>query len=189
MYLTLREWWYRRGVAGFRLDAVNTLFEDPALKDNPMLPGTNAFGDPNTRELSTTTRSTGGAPCAADRSAQRWRMKTMRCWWEKPGPSDMDAAGAVLRAARRRTADADGLDVHDAEQAFCAGVSCADRGGEFFGRLAGVCARATTTSCGRGMRYGDGVHNDADREVHGGAVSDIARHADYVLRGRNRDDE
>src|SRR3984957_20615597 len=43
--------WYRRGVAGFRLDAVSTLFEDPNLKDNPTLPGTNAFGDPNTEEL------------------------------------------------------------------------------------------------------------------------------------------
>ncbi|MFZ3329214.1 MAG: alpha-glucosidase [Candidatus Acidiferrales bacterium] len=41
------EWWYKRGVAGFRLDAVNTLFEDPALRDNPVLPGKNAFGDPN----------------------------------------------------------------------------------------------------------------------------------------------
>jgi alpha-glucosidase len=40
-------WWYKRGVAGFRLDAVDTLFEDPNLKDNPILkPGTNAFGDP-----------------------------------------------------------------------------------------------------------------------------------------------
>jgi len=41
------QWWYQRGVAGFRLDAVDTLFEDPALRDNPVLPGTNAFGDPN----------------------------------------------------------------------------------------------------------------------------------------------
>jgi alpha-glucosidase len=40
------EWWYQRGVAGFRLDAVDSLFEDPNLKDNPVLPGTNAFGDP-----------------------------------------------------------------------------------------------------------------------------------------------
>ena len=43
--------WYRRGVAGFRLDAVSTLFEDLELRDNPTLPGTNAFGDPNTQEL------------------------------------------------------------------------------------------------------------------------------------------
>ena len=40
-------WWYERGVAGFRLDAVDTLFEDPDLHDNPILPGTNAYGDPN----------------------------------------------------------------------------------------------------------------------------------------------
>ena len=40
-------WWYRRGVAGFRLDAVDTLFEDPNLQDNPITrPGQNAFGDP-----------------------------------------------------------------------------------------------------------------------------------------------
>ena len=40
-------WWYKRGVAGFRLDAVDTLFEDPDLRDNPILPGTNKYGDPN----------------------------------------------------------------------------------------------------------------------------------------------
>ena len=40
-------WWYKRGVAGFRLDAVDTLFEDSDLRDNPVLPGRNKFGDPN----------------------------------------------------------------------------------------------------------------------------------------------
>jgi alpha-glucosidase len=40
-------WWYKRGVAGFRLDAVDTLFEDPDLRDNPVLPGKNKYGDPN----------------------------------------------------------------------------------------------------------------------------------------------
>ncbi len=39
-------WWYKRGVSGFRLDAVDTLFEDPDLTDNPVKPGTNAYGDP-----------------------------------------------------------------------------------------------------------------------------------------------
>ncbi len=39
--------WYKHGVSGFRLDAVDTLFEDPNLHDNPVLPGKNAFGDPN----------------------------------------------------------------------------------------------------------------------------------------------
>jgi alpha-glucosidase len=43
----IESWWYKRGVSGFRLDAVDTLFEDPKLQDNPILkPGTNAFGDP-----------------------------------------------------------------------------------------------------------------------------------------------
>ncbi len=40
-------WWYDRGVAGFRLDAVDTIFEDPKLHDNPVLPGKNGYGDPN----------------------------------------------------------------------------------------------------------------------------------------------
>jgi alpha-glucosidase len=43
-------WWYKRGVAGFRLDAVDTLFEDPDLRDNPVVPGKNKLGDPNTEE-------------------------------------------------------------------------------------------------------------------------------------------
>ncbi|HEU5402865.1 MAG TPA: alpha-glucosidase [Terriglobales bacterium] len=44
-------WWYQRGVAGFRLDAVDTLYEDPKLTDNPILPGKNAYGDPNENEI------------------------------------------------------------------------------------------------------------------------------------------
>jgi alpha-glucosidase len=44
-------WWYKRGVAGFRLDAVDTLFEDPDLRDNPVLPGKNKYGDPLTQEI------------------------------------------------------------------------------------------------------------------------------------------
>ena len=39
-------WWYKRGVSRFRLDAVDTLFEDPDLKDNPVRPGRSAYGDP-----------------------------------------------------------------------------------------------------------------------------------------------
>jgi len=39
-------WWYKRGIAGFRLDAVDTLFEDPELRDNPEIDHEkNAFGD------------------------------------------------------------------------------------------------------------------------------------------------
>jgi len=46
MFDTTR-FWYRRGVAGFRLDAVDRLFEDPELRDNPIRPGLNSFGQPN----------------------------------------------------------------------------------------------------------------------------------------------
>jgi alpha-glucosidase len=47
----VERWWYKRGVAGFRLDAVDTLFEDPTLQDNPILrPEKNAFGDPIEQE-------------------------------------------------------------------------------------------------------------------------------------------
>ncbi|HEX4022359.1 MAG TPA: alpha-glucosidase [Acidobacteriaceae bacterium] len=39
--------WLNRGVAGFRLDAITTLFEDPQFRDEKILPGKNEFGDPN----------------------------------------------------------------------------------------------------------------------------------------------
>lgn len=39
--------WLDRGVAGFRLDAIPTLFEDPKLANALELPGTNAYGDRN----------------------------------------------------------------------------------------------------------------------------------------------
>ncbi|MGB9463653.1 MAG: alpha-glucosidase [Candidatus Acidiferrum sp.] len=48
--LDATRFWYKRGVAGFRLDAVDTLFEDPNLTDNPVLPGTDKFGRPNMDE-------------------------------------------------------------------------------------------------------------------------------------------
>ncbi|HUC54081.1 MAG TPA: alpha-glucosidase [Candidatus Cybelea sp.] len=46
MYDAMR-FWLDRGVAGFRIDAVSRLFEDPNLHDDPILPGKNAYGDPN----------------------------------------------------------------------------------------------------------------------------------------------
>lgn len=41
------EFWLKHGVAGFRIDAVSRLFEDPALHDDPLLPGINVYGDRN----------------------------------------------------------------------------------------------------------------------------------------------
>ncbi len=42
--------WYKRGVSGFRLDAIDYLFEDPELHDNPILPGKNERGEPNMQD-------------------------------------------------------------------------------------------------------------------------------------------
>jgi len=41
------DFWMKRGVAGFRIDAVSRLFEDPQMRDDPYLPGYNAYGDRN----------------------------------------------------------------------------------------------------------------------------------------------
>jgi alpha-glucosidase len=41
------EFWMKHGVAGFRIDAVSRLFEDPEMRDDPYLPGINAYGDRN----------------------------------------------------------------------------------------------------------------------------------------------
>lgn len=38
--------WLNRGIAGFRLDAIPSLFEDPQLRDEKELGGTSAQGDP-----------------------------------------------------------------------------------------------------------------------------------------------
>ncbi|WP_233840718.1 alpha-glucosidase [Dyella sp. 2HG41-7] len=48
MFASIR-FWLDRGVDGFRLDAISTLFEDPKLHNDPELPGTNDQGDPNLR--------------------------------------------------------------------------------------------------------------------------------------------
>ena len=45
MFNTMR-WWFKRGVYGFRLDAVDVLYEDPKLRDNPPLEGTDPYGGP-----------------------------------------------------------------------------------------------------------------------------------------------
>jgi alpha-glucosidase len=47
------QFWLNRGVAGYRLDAIPTLFEDTQLRDEPVLGGTNAQGDPNLQHIYT----------------------------------------------------------------------------------------------------------------------------------------
>ena len=45
--------WLDRGIAGFRLDAIPTLFEDAGLHDEAEMPGVNAQGDPNISDVRT----------------------------------------------------------------------------------------------------------------------------------------
>jgi alpha-glucosidase len=47
---SMMRFWLDRGVAGFRLDAIPTLFEDPELHNERELGGVNAQGDPNLAE-------------------------------------------------------------------------------------------------------------------------------------------
>jgi alpha-glucosidase len=47
------DFWMQKGVAGFRIDAVSRLFEDPQMRDDPYLPGMNVYGDRNIRHLYT----------------------------------------------------------------------------------------------------------------------------------------
>jgi alpha-glucosidase len=47
------QFWLDRGVAGYRLDAIPTLFEDPQLRDEPVLGGINAQGDPKLEDIYT----------------------------------------------------------------------------------------------------------------------------------------
>ena len=46
VYDVLR-FWLKRGASGFRLDGIGNLYEDAELRDEPLLGGVNALGDPN----------------------------------------------------------------------------------------------------------------------------------------------
>ena len=47
--LDLMRFWLDRGIAGFRIDAVTSLFEDPQLRDDPPAGGLDPFGEPKLR--------------------------------------------------------------------------------------------------------------------------------------------
>jgi alpha-glucosidase len=48
------EWWLKRGVYGYRLDAVDTMFEQPDLRDNPPVPGFDPYGGPEQNRIHNT---------------------------------------------------------------------------------------------------------------------------------------
>ncbi len=84
--LDTTRWWYKRGVSGFRLDAVDTLFEDPELHDNPVLPGTNKQGDPNMENKNNT-----NLPEVHEelQKLRKWPTSLGPCSSAKPGRSNV----------------------------------------------------------------------------------------------------
>ena len=51
--LDVLRFWMEKGVAGFRLDAITSLFEDIGLKDEPYLAGMDAYGERNVSRVYT----------------------------------------------------------------------------------------------------------------------------------------
>jgi alpha-glucosidase len=49
----MMRFWLDRGVAGFRLDAIPSLFEDPQLRSEPESGGIDAYGEPNLNHIYT----------------------------------------------------------------------------------------------------------------------------------------
>ena len=114
--------WLNKGVAGFRLDAVPTLFEDQQLRDEKVLPGTNAYGDPNLddsltnnlpevhqvmRALRKVTNSYPGQPCSDRRNLPAGYRGAAQVVWREP----------------RRIATAHGYAGGLPQQARCSGLS------------------------------------------------------------------
>ena len=106
-------WWYDKGVAGFRLDAVDTLFEDPNLHDNPVLPGKNAFGDPKTKnEYNDKLPEVHDVLQGLRKVANQYNAVLIGETWT----TNIAELNKYYGPAEQRAADADGLPVHDGEQ-------------------------------------------------------------------------
>ncbi len=180
-------WWYKRGVAGFRLDAVDTLFEDPNLHDNPIQsPGKNAFRRSNRSKTNTT------PSCRKCTTCLRGLRKVA------------DEHNAVL-IGETWTADVDELNQYYGESNnelqlpmdFLFTTVNKLSPAEFRKQIAAVNAASgwpTFVISNHDIvrsydRYGDGVHNDQIAKLMGSALSHVARHSDHVLRRRDRDED
>ena len=69
--LDVMRFWLDRGASGFRIDAVSRLFEDPNLHDDPILPGKNAYGDPE-YSAQVHRQPAGSTRCAAQDEEAWW---------------------------------------------------------------------------------------------------------------------
>ena len=127
--------WYKRGVVGFRLDAVDTLFEDPNLADNPPLPGKDAFGEPNQEHnYNTNLPEVMDALAGLRKVANQYNAVLIGETWT----DTIEKLEALLRTATRSHSDADGPGLHQAHSAFARRISPAHCGRGWLGRVAGM---------------------------------------------------
>jgi glycosidase len=112
--------WYKRGVAGFRLDAVDTLFEDPILKDNPVLPGHGQIRPAEYGgEVQQEAAGNGRGAATAGESGRR-----VRCGADRRDVDERcERVEGLLRPELQRIAVADGLAAHAAS---FVGADCAE---------------------------------------------------------------
>ena len=116
--------WYKRGVVGFRLDAVDTLFEDPNLTDNPVAAGQGCLrrAQPGAQVQHQSAGSDGcaGRPAHGRQSIQRSTDRR-----------DLDRhhreAQELLRPAARTHPDAHGPRLHQTHAALGQRLSPAHR--------------------------------------------------------------
>ena len=117
-------WWYKRGVSGFRLDAVDTLFEDPDLHDNPLCgPARIAYGDPYAGEQ--VQHQAARSSRRAARTAQGGRRIQRRAD-RRNLDRQYRRAERILRRRQQRIAVAHGFPVHQGQQAFARRIPQAD---------------------------------------------------------------
>ena len=134
--LDTTRWWYKRGVAGFRLDAVDTLFRgsESARQSSPSWDQQTGRSERRTNRYNT--QSSRGARRTAEAAQSGRRIE------RRADRRNLDLqrrrTRQLLRPGRQRTADADGLHVHHGQQTFAARFPPPDRGGRWRPRLAGL---------------------------------------------------
>ena len=106
-------WWYKRGVSGFRLDAVDTLFEDPNLtRQSNRQPGKNAFGDPfEENKYNTKLPEVHDVLRGLRKVADEHNAVLIGETWT----ADVAELNQLLRRRQQRTAVADGFSFHHGE--------------------------------------------------------------------------
>ena len=178
-------WWYKRGVAGFRLDAVDTLFEDPEPERQ-----SDTAGQEQIRRSEHGTGNNNKLP-EVHTTLQELRKVA-------------DEYNAVL-IGETWTKNIDELKQYygsGSANCRCRWTSCSPRSKplsapEFRKQVAAVDAAggwpvfviSNHDIVRAASRWGDGKHNTEIDKMMAALLSNAARHADHVLRRRTRNGE